>query len=48
MLVENNKLDIKPNKNIDSSKVFGTKKFIVPFFEEKSDLVPHIDRRLCF
>ncbi len=49
MLVENNKLDIKPNKNIDSSKVFGTKKkILVPFFEEKSDLVPHIDESYVF
>ena len=49
MLVENNKLNIKPHKTIDSSKIFGTsKKILVPFFEEKSDLVPAIDESYIF
>ena len=49
MLLKNNNLDIKPSKNIDSSKVFGTsKKIIIPCFEEKSELVPEIDEGYVF
>ena len=44
MLLENKNLNIRPHKNLDSSEVFGTKKKImVPFFSEKSDLVPEIE-----
>ncbi len=49
MLVENNKLNMKPHKTIDSSKIFGTsKRILVPFFEKKSDLVPKIDESYIF
>ena len=49
MLVENKKLGNKPLKKLDSSKVFGTKKkIIIPFFSEKSDLVPEIDDAYVF
>ena len=38
MLIEDKKLEIKPNKNLDSSEVFGTsKKILVPSFSEKTD-----------
>ncbi len=49
MLIENNNINIKPKKQLDSSKVFGTsKKILVPFFSEKSELVPEIDHGYVF
>tara|TARA_Y100000766_G_scaffold246564_1_gene227181 strand:+ start:562 stop:1530 length:969 start_codon:yes stop_codon:yes gene_type:complete len=49
MLLENNNLSLDPPQLIDSSKVFGTsKKILVPFFSEKSDLVPEIDDGYVF
>ena len=44
MQVENNYIDIRPQKQLDSSKVFGiSKKILVPYFSEKSELVPEVD-----
>ncbi len=49
MLLENSKIDNKPIKEIDSSKLFGTaKKIMVPSFSQKSDLVPEIDKGYVF
>ena len=49
MLVENNNLILDAPKLIDSSKIFGTsRKIMVPFFSEKTDLVPEIDNSYIF
>ena len=49
MQVENNYIDIRPQKQLDSSKVFGiSKKILVPYFSEKSELVPEVDEGYVF
>ncbi len=49
MLIEKNNINVKPKKQLDSSKVFGTsKKILVPSFTEKSELVPEIDHGYVF
>ena len=49
MQVENNDIDIRPQKQLDSSKVFGiSKKILVPYFSEKSELVPEVDEGYVF
>ena len=49
MLLENNNLTLDSPKLIDSSKVFGTsRKIMVPFFSEKTNLVPEVDSGYIF
>ena len=49
MLLEHNNLTLDPPKLIDSSKVFGTsRKIMVPFFSEKTNLVPEVDSGYIF
>ena len=49
MQVENNNINIRPQKQLDSSKVFGTsKKILVPYFSKKSELVPEVDEGYVF
>ena len=49
MLLENNNLNLNSPKQIDASKIFGiSKKLIVPYFSQKSDLVPEVDDGYVF
>tara|TARA_B100001248_G_scaffold171870_1_gene130198 strand:- start:751 stop:1719 length:969 start_codon:yes stop_codon:yes gene_type:complete len=49
MLLENNNLNLNAPKQIDASKIFGiSKKIMVPYFSQKSDLVPEIDDGYVF
>ena len=49
MLLENNNLTLEAPKLVDSSKIFGTsRKIMVPYFSEKSELVPGIDNGYIF
>jgi len=49
MLLENNNLNLDSPKQIDASKIFGiSKKIMVPYFSQKSDLVPEVDDGYVF
>ena len=49
MLLENNNLNLNSPKQIDASKIFGiSKKIMVPYFSQKSDLVPDVDDGYIF
>ena len=49
MLLENNNLNLNSPKQIDASKIFGvSKKIMVPYFSQRSDLVPEIDDGYIF
>ena len=49
MLLENNNLNLNSPKQIDASKIFGiSKKIMVPYFSQKSDLVPEVDDGYVF
>ena len=49
MLLENNNLNLNSPKQIDASKIFGvSKKLMVPYFSQKSDLVPEVDDGYVF
>ena len=49
MLLENNNLNLNSPKQIDASKIFGvSKKIMVPYFSQKSELVPEIDDGYVF
>ena len=49
MLLENNNLNLNSPKQVDASKVFGiSKKIMVPYFSQKSDLVPEVDDGYVF
>ena len=49
MLLENNNLNLNSPKQIDASKIFGiSKKLTVPYFSQKSDLVPEVDDGYVF
>ena len=49
MLLENNNLNLNSPKQIDASKIFGvSKKIMVPYFSQKSELVPAIDDGYVF
>ncbi len=49
MLLENNYLNLNSAKQVDASKIFGiSKKIMVPYFSQRSDLVPEIDDGYVF
>ena len=49
MLLETNNLNLSSPKQVDASKIFGvSKKIMVPYFSQKSDLVPEVDESYVF